>query len=197
MGTGGDGGQTVIPRLHWRGICRVLHRDLGYLFFGATVVYAVSGIAINHRNDWNPSYSITRREQAWPATATNQPFGRAEAAAALASAGVSGSYQNHYSPAPGQMRIFFQGGNATLDQAKEIMIVETISRRPLLHTFNKLHYNPGRWWTWFADVFSGALLVVAVTGLFLLRGHHGITRRGGLLTGVGIVAPAVLVLLYL
>ncbi len=187
----------MIKKLHWRGVVRVLHRDLGYLFFGATVIYAVSGIAINHRNDWNPSYSIARDEQPLPAVGTNQPLTRADATNVLAQVGVTAKYQNHYSPAADQVRIFFEGGNATLERGKGMVVVESVKRRPLLHTFNKLHYNPGVWWTWFADVFSGALLVVAVTGLFLLRGHHGITRRGGVLVAIGIIGPAALVYFYL
>lgn len=179
--------------VQFRKLCRVLHRDLGYLFFGATVVYAVSGIAINHRNDWNPSYIITRAEQPLPDVGTNQPFTRARATQLLAQAGVTGGYQNHYAPESGQVRIFFNGGNATLDRDAGTLVVESVKRRPLLHTFNKLHYNPGLWWTWFADVFSGALLIVAVTGLFLLRGRHGLTRRGGVLVALGILGPAVLV----
>ena len=187
----------MIRKWHWRGIFRVLHRDLGYLFFGATVIYAVSGIAINHRNHWNPSYSIHREELPLPAAGTNQPLTRADATNVLGQVGVREAYQNHYSPEPGQVRIFFQGGNATVNRSAGTVVVESIQRRPLLHTFNKLHYNPGLWWTWFADAYSVALLLLAVTGLFLLRGHHGITRRGGLLTAIGILLPAVLVYFYL
>ena len=197
MGARRGEGRQLTRRLHWRGVARVLHRDLGYLFFGATVIYAASGIAINHRNDWNPSYSITRDELPLPEAGKIQPLTRADATNMLAQVGVTAKYQNHYSPGPGQVRIFFQGGSATLERAKGTVVVESIRRRPLLHTFNKLHYNPGVWWTWFADVFSGALLVVALTGLFLLRGHHGITRRGGVLVAVGIIVPAVLVYFYL
>ncbi len=184
-------------KLNWRGLVRVLHRDLGYLFFGATVVYAVSGLAINHRNDWNPSYSIIREERPLPAAGTNQPLTRADATNVLAQAGVAAKYQNHYAPTTNEVRVFFDGGNATLERAKGIVVIETVKRRPLLHTFNKLHYNPGRWWTWFADLFSAALLMVAVTGLFLLRGHHGITRRGGVLVAIGTIGPAILIYFYL
>jgi uncharacterized protein len=182
---------------NWRALCRVLHRDLGYLFFGTTIVYAVSGLAINHRHDWNPSYSVARRELTLQGAWTNQPFSRTDATHVLARADVGRRYQSHYLPQRGQARIFFEGGNATLDLATGAAVVETVSRRPLLHIFNKLHYNPGRGWTWFADAFGAALLVVAVTGLFLLRGRHGITRRGGALVGVGIVVPAAFVLFVL
>lgn len=182
---------------NWRRLAHVLHRDLGYLFFGATIVYALSGLAINHRQDWNPSYSIDRREVAVPPARASASLTAADAAALLRTAGVTGAYQKHYAPTPGQVRIFYQGGTATLDRATGTLVAETLSRRPLLHLFNKLHYNPGRWWTWFSDAFAFALIVIAVTGLFLLRGHHGITRRGGVLVGLGLAVPLVLILAYL
>jgi hypothetical protein len=182
--------------MHWRGILRVLHRDLGYLFFGTTIVYAVSGVAINHRNDWNPTYSITRRE-----VSVSAPSGvtltSSEAKSLLAGAGVKARYLNHYSPGQGQTRIFFQGGNATLEREANKMVIESLEKRPLLGVMVQLHYNPVRAWTWFSDIYSGALIIVAVTGLFLLRGHHGITRRGGLLTALGILVPIIFVIIYL
>jgi len=180
----------------FRRVCRFLHRDLGYLFFGATVAYCVSGLALNHLRDWNPNYTISRRESTVSVPASDQPFKKPDALNVLAQAGVRNKYLNHYSPAPGQLRIFFEGGTATVTRESGAVVVEMTTRRPLLYTFNKLHYNPGRWWTWFADVFTAALLVVAITGLFLLRGRQGITRRGGVLVILGIVIPAVLVLLY-
>jgi uncharacterized protein len=180
----------------FRKVCRFLHRELGYLFFGATIAYCVSGLALNHLRDWNPNYSITRRESTLTVPAPDQPFKKDTAQDVLKQAGVRYKYLSHYSPAAGQTRIFFENGNATVDRASGNTVVEMTTRRPLLFTFNKLHYNPGRWWTWYADVFSAALLVVAVTGLFLLRGRQGITRRGGVLVIIGILIPTVLVLLY-
>ena len=34
------------------------HRDIGYFFAGLTVLYAISGVAVNHIDDWNPSYVV-------------------------------------------------------------------------------------------------------------------------------------------
>jgi len=183
--------------VNWRRWFHVIHRDLGYLFFGATVVYAVSGLAIDHRNDWNPSYSISRRELTVPAPGREKSFTRQDATNLLAQTGVEGTYQKHYSPVEGQVKIFFEGGSVVLERDTGKLVVETLKHRPLLHTFNRLHYNPGRWWTWFADTYSVALLLLAVSGLFLLRGHHGITQRGGVLVLIGIVVPTFLVLHYL
>ena len=181
----------------WRKWCRIIHRDVGYVFFGLTAAYCISGLALNHVRDWNPNYSIVRQERVVPAPGLDKPLTKTDVKDLLNEAGVAGAYQSHYSPAEGQVKAFFQGGNATLDRASGKMVIETLHRRPLLNTFNRLHYNPGRWWTWFADAFSVALLLVAISGLFLLRGRHGITRRGGVLVLVGIAVPTVLVLHYL
>src|SRR3954447_4776248 len=36
----------------WRAWLRAIHRDIGYLAIGFTVIYAISGIAQNHIEDW-------------------------------------------------------------------------------------------------------------------------------------------------
>ena len=46
----------------WRKWNRVIHRDFGYLLLGMTIIYALSGIALNHIGDWNPNYIITNEE---------------------------------------------------------------------------------------------------------------------------------------
>ena len=53
-------------RIRWRYWNRVLHRDIGYLCVGMTLIYALSGIALNHIDDWNPSYTVTRTAVQWP-----------------------------------------------------------------------------------------------------------------------------------
>ncbi len=42
----------------WRKWNRAVHRDFGYFFFGMVIIYALSGIAINHLDDWNPNYVV-------------------------------------------------------------------------------------------------------------------------------------------
>ena len=41
-----------------RKLLRILHRDFGYFIVGMTIVYALSGIYLNHRHDFNPDYKI-------------------------------------------------------------------------------------------------------------------------------------------
>jgi len=47
-----------------------------------------------------------------------------------------------------------------------------------------LHYNPNKIWTWFSDVFAGALILFALTSLFMVKGKKGIMGRGGIYTAL-------------
>ena len=42
------GGLRELVRKRWRAWLRAVHRDFGYLAVGLTMIYAFSGIAINH-----------------------------------------------------------------------------------------------------------------------------------------------------
>ena len=44
--------------MKWRRFIRILHRDIGYVVAALTIIYSVSGIAVNHINDWNPNYIV-------------------------------------------------------------------------------------------------------------------------------------------
>ena len=48
-------------KINWRKVNNVLHRDVGYFFFGMCIIYALSGIALNHIADWDPNYIIDNR----------------------------------------------------------------------------------------------------------------------------------------
>ena len=38
------------------------HRDLGYFFSGLIIIYSISGIALNHVNDWNSDFILKKQE---------------------------------------------------------------------------------------------------------------------------------------
>ena len=50
-----------MAKLALRPWIRAVHRDLGYLAVGLTLVYALSGLAVNHVSDWDPSFQSYER----------------------------------------------------------------------------------------------------------------------------------------
>lgn len=182
---------------NWRKWFRIVHRDFGYIFFGLTLVYSISGIALNHLDDWNPNYIIVRKEIHFTNAALITPsITKDEMRELLQPSGEAKNYKNHYFPKPGTVKIFFKGGSAVIDLNTGSGILETIRRRPFFREMNYLHYNPVVSWTWVSDIFAGALIILAITGLFLIRGSKGITGRGAWLTILGIILPVIFLWIF-
>lgn len=181
----------------WRKWNNILHRDLGYLIFGMTIVYALSGIALNHMRDWNPNYIITYEDVRWEGGVPAGDLSAEQVKAFLADNGVREEYKSHLRPSLDTLKVWVHGGSAVLDVGTGEGRLERIKRRPIFFEVNFLHYNPRAAWTWFSDIFSGALIIVAITGLFVLRGRKGITGRGAWLTGIGVAIPIIFLIAYL
>ena len=183
-------------KINWRKYNRAIHRDLGYLFFAMTVIYALSGIAVNHINDWNPNYVITDRSGNLGPVSQPETLGREQISRLLEKAGEGSKFKKHYMPSEDVIKVFVDGGSVMIYTTTGDYQVEKIRRRPVFHLVNYLHYNPGKWWTWVSDVFAGALILLAFTGLFILKGKNGITRRGAVLTLAGILIPLAFLLMF-
>ncbi|HAN17091.1 MAG: hypothetical protein A2X13_05385 [Bacteroidetes bacterium GWC2_33_15] len=180
-----------------RKLNRDLHRDLGYIFFAMTVIYGLSGIALNHIDDWNPNYVIRNKEVSVNISTLNlKTLSRENVIPLLNEIAPGEKYKNHYFPEEGILKIFIKDGNIQIDTRTGQGILETSKRRPIFHQVNYLHYNPKKWWTIFSDIFAGSLILLAVTGLFVLKGKNGITGRGAWLTSLGIIIPILFLLLY-
>jgi hypothetical protein len=159
-----------------------------------TIIYALSGIALNHISDWNPSYSITNKDVEWE---YGKKTDKATVLQFLELQGEESNYKKHYLPKEKSLKIFLKGGNIVIDLETGKGKLEKLTRRPIFYEVNFLHYNPKRLWTWFSDAFCVGLIIIGITGLFIIKGKKGITGRGAWLTGIGIVLPLILLMMYL
>jgi hypothetical protein len=107
------------------------------------------------------------------------------------------NFKKYYYPNQNTLKIFFQNGSAVVNLSNGETQIEKLRRRPVFHQFNYLHYNHSKkLWTWFSDAYAVGLLILAIGGLFMVKGKKGITGRGAWLTTLGIVIPLILYLLY-
>lgn len=184
--------------MKWRKWNIIVHRDLGYLAAGLTLVYAVSGLAVNHRHDWNPNYRITTATATLATVDTSMPASDVFASRVVEELGLEGPIRGTFRPDPGSVDIFLNDITISVDLATREAVYEEVRTRPLLRAANFLHLNePRGLWTWMADLYAIALGLLAITGLFVLKGKKGITGRGAWLTGAGVLIPIVFLLLYL
>lgn len=180
-------------RKRWRAWLRSVHRDVGYLVIGLTFVYAISGIAINHIDDFGGSdtpskTTVTEVHQVDPSSIPREsPRAAAEAIASAVSAG--GEPQRPFL-ADGQVDFTVGDHTFVADLETGEVTEEYQEGRFFLEVANWLHYNRGKEaWTFIADGYAVLLLFLATSGIFMLKGRKGFFGRGAVLIFLGVLVP--------
>ena len=176
---------------------RIIHRDFGYFFFGMTLIYCISGIALNHKKDWNPNYVITTKEFNIGNKTVKADVSDEWVKAMLRKYTDELKFRKFYFRGENELKIFIQNGSVSIDLKSGNGWLEKLYRRPLLFELNFLHYNPGRWWIWFSDIFCVSMILIAISGLFIIaKSKNSLSRRGVWFIIAGLVIP-VLALIFL
>lgn len=176
---------------------RTLHRDFGYLVVGITFVYTVSGIALNHRTDWNPHYTLVSEDLTLPSS-TQSIFSQDEINAMLKKFDYQAVYKKHFVTRNNEIKIFVEEGTVMYNPEQGKVELEILKKRPFFFQINKIHLaQTGQLWIWISDIMAAFLLFVAISGLFLLKGKFGLKGRGLWLTAIGIVIPLAIILFYI
>ncbi len=180
----------------WRKWNNILHRDIGYLIVGLTVIYGISGIAVNHIQDWNPNYSIEKEfVTIAPLVAISKEEQIEEAQKKLS---LREELNDAFRPDSATLQLFYEEKTYSVDIPTGNVLIETTRERRVLYEMNQLHLNtPKGIWTFIADLFAFSLIVVAITGIFVLKGKNGITGRGAWMTAIGILVPVLYWIYYL
>jgi hypothetical protein len=176
---------------------RSLHRDFGYLVVGITFIYTVSGIAMNHRQDWNPHYTLVTEEVTIPAT-DQMEYSKTEIGSLLGKFKNQTVYKKHFITKDATIKIFVEEGTVIYTPLEGTADLELLKKRPFWFQINRIHLaQTDRLWIWISDVMAVFLLFVAISGLFLLKGKYGIKGRGLWLTSLGIIIPLLIIFFYL
>jgi hypothetical protein len=181
--------------MNWRHWNNALHRDIGFLCIGLTLVYVISGVAVNHINQWNPSYRVERIETNIGPVSGN-PMDADTIRTILAHLDETGRLESSYRPDPQSLQLFVEGRSILIDLGTGHVVHDRAIPRPVLREMNFLHLNhPKKSWTWVADIYAVALGFLAVSGMLMIR--RKTMRRGVVLTGIGFVIPLLFLVLYL
>ena len=183
--------------MKWRRWLRAIHRDIGYILTGLTVIYSVSGIAVNHVDEWNPNYIIEKKTSFLKLDDKDKSSTQSIVSAIMNKAGGNEKLKNSFRPDSNSIKIFTDKHNLYYDLSSEELTKEEIKGRPLLKESNYLHLNaPKKIWTYVADAFAVGLIFLAVSGLFMVKGKNGMKWRGTWLTIAGILIPILFLLFY-
>ncbi len=171
-----------------------VHRDVGYFFAGLTVLYAISGVAVNHIEDWNPNYTVTHTERSIGDLGKIPDDGIA--AEVLGRLGIKEKPKAAVRMSEKEYRIFLEDRTLHVATPSGQIIDELVSRRAGFFHVNYLHLNHAKGlWTWFADIYAVGLLILAMTGIFIITGKKGLGGRGRRLLIAGTAIPLIFLLL--
>lgn len=176
----------------WRKTLRSLHRDIGYLAVGLTITYAVSGIAVDHIDEWNPNRSVSWSElELGPIPGDSAD---AKMAAVLARLDIEpDEVRSKLMQSPTLLKVFLKsGGEVKVDPSSGKGSMKVVRDRPILREANALHLNDLKGaWTWIADIFALSLIFLAISGAIMMKGSNGFGGRGKWLVGLGALVPIV------
>jgi len=171
-----------------------MHRDFGYFFSSLIVIYCLSGIALNHVDDWNPDFIITKDSVSVQKTYTMTEVTHDVILDFSKQVGET-DYKVFDFPTKNQVKIYYDNASLHLNLSTGKGIYENVSRRPVFYEANVIHRNSLKGWKWAADVFAVMLIAINITGLFILKGKYGLSGRGKWLIAAGAIPPIAAILL--
>jgi hypothetical protein len=182
-----------VVKKRWRAWLRAVHRDSGYLAIGFTVIYAVSGIAQNHIEDWGDVSFVTYERQL---TIAAIPAGAPEDVAIRAVVAAAGLGEPTSKLRAGdEVRLEYATG-AKVTAVGTTVTIQGRQRRAFIGVANWLHKARGKKaWKYVADGYAVLLLYLATSGIFMIKGRLGLKWRGSVLIAIGVAVPVVYVLL--
>jgi len=183
----------AVIKKRWRGWLRAIHRDIGYLAVGFTIIYALSGLAINHLADWDPNFKTYSRESHIPVIASDVPD---DEAIAIAEKALGVSSPRETLRASDEIHLDWDNRNIVVYGESGLVVDQGRESRFFFRVANWLHYNRGKKaWTYVADIYAVLLLYLAISGIFMIKGKLGLKWRGTILVGLGIAVPITYVVL--
>lgn len=193
----------------WLGTLRQWHWISSALCLVGMLLFAITGITLNHAAQIEARPVVIEREAALPTTLrdmlkTQGPNAGLpdalrqwiESELDLELTGREAEWSD------GELYIALPrpGGDAWLSLALDSgeLLYESTDRGWVSY-LNDLHKgrNTGAAWSWFIDIFAAACVVFSLTGLLLLQRHSAGRPTTWPLVGLGLVIPVLLALLFI
>ncbi|MEP1742613.1 MAG: PepSY-associated TM helix domain-containing protein [Kangiellaceae bacterium] len=169
---------------------RALHRDIGYFCIGMTAVFSISGLAVNHIDDWNPNYQVDLSVKKISINKTQQNSADLDQLI-LQQLEITKKIKTNFWESESRYKLFLEKDTTVfLNFNQQQATIETVTPRPIIASFNKLHLNEvSQAWVYFSDFFAILLLFLAISALFMVKGKNSVWGiRGGWVVA-GIIVP--------
>lgn len=170
------------------------HRDLGYFFSALIIIYSISGIALNHVDDWNSDFILVKKTIKLDKTYSTNEITDEKVAEFSKMVGED-KFTVYDFPTKDQVKIYYTSATLHVYLDKNEGLYEHVAKRHFFYETNVIHKNSLKGWKWASDIFGFLLIVITVTGLFILKGKKGLKGRGKWLIAGGLIPPIVAIIL--
>lgn len=171
-----------------------LHRDLGYFFSSLIIIYCLSGLALNHSDDWNPDFILTKDTIRFTQSFKREDINEKQVAHFNTLVGEE-SHKLFDFPTDDQVKIYYKDVSFHINFTNKQGVYEQISKRPLFYQTNVIHRNSLKGWKWASDIFAIMLIAITLTGILIMKGKYGIGGRGKWLMLAGFIPPLVAIII--
>ena len=176
---------------------RSLHRDFAYFYFGLIIAFSLSGIVLNHRQDWYPmDYTFESREISMTLPEDASKLNDKEYILAISKSWTDNTFDGHRLRGD-QLRVYFKGNAiADIDTKTGNGVLEFKRKVPFLGHTMFLHKSTNKFWIWYSDIFGAAMLLIAIMGILIPMGKKGFKQRGWKLAIAGMIFPLIFLVLF-
>lgn len=174
---------------------RAIHRDLGYFYVGLIISFAVSGIMMNHRNQWHPEKYVIEKSYFNVPPLDESQINDSTVQELVKANGIKDKFRRQ-SIKKGELRISLEKTDIDIDIKTGKAEVTSFINTPVISQIMKLHKNTSDWWIYYGDIFGLSLITIAITGTMLLaKSKYSFKRRGWKLALAGVVFPLLVLFL--
>ena len=174
---------------------KLLHRDLAYFFLGVIIAFSASGIILNHRVDIDPQeYTVQTDAIQFDLPEDELLITDDFFRSALIDKNINEDYKR-FRIRENEIRLYLDEAFINIDAKTGIGEIDYVRTIPILGQMTILHKSTSKWWIWFSDVFGIAMLIIAITGMFISKGKNSFKKRGWKLTLVGLIFPFIFLFL--
>ncbi|MES2396663.1 MAG: hypothetical protein V4549_11695, partial [Bacteroidota bacterium] len=136
-----------------RSLNMAAHRDFGYFFSTLIIIYCLSGLALNHVDEWNPDFIITKDTIQVNSSYTKEAINN-NIIDSLGRLVGETKYKVYDTPTNDQVKIYYDNASFHINFANHSGIYEKVSRRAVFYHSNILHRNSLKGWKWASDIFA-------------------------------------------
>ncbi|HRJ28281.1 MAG TPA: PepSY-associated TM helix domain-containing protein [Cyclobacteriaceae bacterium] len=173
---------------------RNTHRDIAYFYLGLIIAFSFSGIFLNHRQAWHPRRYKAEIKEITVAPVHKDSVNDTFIASFTQQQDITDNLRR-FALNGNILRVSYVNHDVDLDITTGAGSIVHYKITPVLGQMTILHVDTSKWWIYYSDVFGVAMLVIAGTGMFIVKGENSFRRRGWKFALVGIIFPLIFLFL--